>query len=102
MIHLKKFGIYRKRSCFNYDTGKDIYFIIIFLSLYYIQLKITAVILEDYATQWELGRLIKDKRERHTCIESREKIGTKLVVTSLGSLVFENVFYLLYVAFLVG
>lgn len=46
MIHLEEFGIYWKRSCFNYDTGKDIYFIIIFLSLYHIQLKITAVIFQ--------------------------------------------------------
>lgn len=49
-----------------------------------------------------LGGLINDKGEHHTCMESREKIDTKLVATSLGSLVFENVFYLLYVAFLVG
>lgn len=73
MIHLKKFGIYRKRSCFNYDTGKDIYFVIIFLSLYYIQLKITAVILKDDSCSGSLGGLIKDKHEHHTCIESREK-----------------------------
>lgn len=46
MIHLEEFGIYRKTSCFDYDTGKDIYFIIIFLSLYHIQVKITAVIFQ--------------------------------------------------------
>lgn len=46
MIHLEEFGIYWKRSCFNYDTGKDIYFIIIFLSLYHIQLKITAAVFQ--------------------------------------------------------
>lgn len=49
-----------------------------------------------------LWGLINDKREHLACIESGEQIDTNPVTASRGSLVFKNVFYLLYVAVLVG